>query len=158
MEGERRLREVVKYLGVARSSWYGGLKPKARRKRPGPTAKPMPPELATRIVEAAHTYPWWGYKRVAVVLQRQGFKVSTKQVWRVYQAEGLLHKWRRARPAELYQALKLYKFLGDEYSGVRRAAVWALGWIGRCAFYFESQGVSHCGGHSGRMIEKHDLP
>lgn len=111
MGGELRLREVVKYLGVARSSWYAGLKPKTERKRPGPTAKPVPPELVRRIIEAAHSYPWWGYKRVAVVLRRQGVKISNKQVWRVYQAEGLLHKRRRARPAELYQALKLYELL-----------------------------------------------
>jgi hypothetical protein len=74
-------------------------------------AKPVPPELVSRIIEAAQAYPWWGYKRGAVILRRQGLKVNNKQVWRVYHAEGLLHKRRRARPAELYQALKLYELL-----------------------------------------------
>jgi putative transposase len=107
-----RLREVLKHLGVARSSWYAGGKPVGEHKRPGPSPKPVPAELVEAIVTAAEQYPWWGYKRVAIVLRRQGLKVSNKQVWRVYKAKGLLQPRRRPpRLAELYQALKLYELL-----------------------------------------------
>ena len=105
-----RTREVLRHLGIARSSWYAPP-PKPERARPGPKPKSVPKALAEAIQAAAQQYPWWGYKRIAVVLRRQGVQVSNKQVWRVFKAEGLFQPKRKPRAAELYQAQKLYELL-----------------------------------------------
>ena len=105
-----RTREVLRHLGIARSSWYAPP-PKPERARPGPKPKSVPKALAEAIQAAAQQYPWWGYKRIAVVLRRQGIQVSNKQVWRVFKAEGLFQPKRKPRAAELYQAQKLYELL-----------------------------------------------
>ena len=100
-----RLSRVLDALGISRSVWY------ARRKReprcPGRKPKPIPEALAASIRELARRYPWWGYKRIAVVARRSGIEVSNKVVYRVMKAGGLLQK-RRVRKAELYQAARLF--------------------------------------------------
>ena len=70
----------------------------------------MPEALAQAIRERANRYPWWGYKRIAVVGRRVGLTVSNKQVYKVMKAAGLLQK-RRVREAELYQAARLFELL-----------------------------------------------
>jgi transposase InsO family protein len=68
-------------------------------------------ELVEAIVAAAERYPWWGYKRIAVVVRREGWTVSNKVVWRVFREHDLLHRKRNTRPAELHQAAKLFELL-----------------------------------------------
>jgi transposase InsO family protein len=103
-----RLNRVLEALGIARSVWY------ARKKRepskPGRKPKPVPEELAVAIRELAQLYPWWGYKRIAVIARRAGLGVSNKQVYKVMKAGGLLQK-PRVRSAELYQAARLFELL-----------------------------------------------
>ena len=103
-----RLNRVLKALGVARSSWYG--RKKEEPKKPGRKRKPVPEELAEAIRTLAGQYPWWGYKRIAVVARRAGLAVSNKQVYRVMKAAGLLQK-RRVGKAALYQAARLFELL-----------------------------------------------
>ncbi len=103
-----RLNRVLKALGVARSTWYG--RKKEVPKKPGRKRKPVPEELAEAIRTLAGRYPWWGYKRIAVVARRAGLAVSNKQVYRVMKAAGLLQK-RRVRKAALYQAARLFELL-----------------------------------------------
>src|ERR687887_1476241 len=61
--------------------------------------------IARLSAQLAERYPWWGYKRIAVVARRNGLAVSNKQVYRVFKAAGLLQK-KRVREAGLYQAAR----------------------------------------------------
>jgi putative transposase len=62
------------------------------------------------VREAAWSYPWWGYKKVAVICRRHGWAVSNRFVYRVLKAAGLLQR-RRPRDPELYQASRLFELL-----------------------------------------------
>jgi putative transposase len=46
-------------------------------------------ELRQKLVELAQEQPRYGYRRLAVLLRRQGKTVNHKRVWRIYQAAGL---------------------------------------------------------------------
>jgi len=103
-----RLHRVLRALGVARSSWYG------RRAQspapPGRRAKPLDPALAAAIEALAQRFPWWGYKRIAVIARREGIAVGNKQVYRIFKAARLLQK-PRVRDAAIYQAARLFELL-----------------------------------------------
>ncbi|MGQ0569983.1 MAG: transposase [Armatimonadota bacterium] len=103
-----RLSRVLAALGIARSVWYA--KPAPAPRPPGRKPKGVPEALAAEITALAHRYPWWGYKRIAVVARRAGLQVTNKQVYRVFKADGLLQK-RRVREAALYQAARLFELL-----------------------------------------------
>ena len=103
-----RLSRVLKALGIARSVWYA--KRAEAPQKPGRKPKAVPEALAAAIRELARCYPWWGYKRIAVIARRQGLAVSNKVVYRVFKAAGLLQK-PRLRQAALYQAAKLFELL-----------------------------------------------
>jgi transposase InsO family protein len=55
-------------------------------------------------------YPWYGYKKIAVICRRAGHKVKNRHAYRVMDEHGLLHR-RRPYAAELYQAARLYELL-----------------------------------------------
>jgi putative transposase len=103
-----RISRLLGYRGIASSSWYA--QPKAHPQRPGRKPKGVPEEIGARIRALAEMYPWWGYKRIAVVARREGLKVANKQVYRVFKAFGLLQK-KRVREATLYQAARLFELL-----------------------------------------------
>jgi transposase len=85
---DARLKAIVGYLDWPSSSFF--RKPKASKKRPGPVRKQLDAVLAERVREAALLYPWWGYRRLAVVLRREGVAVSNRFVYQVLRAAGLL--------------------------------------------------------------------
>lgn len=103
-----RLKAVVRALGLPCSSFF--RRPVASRRRPGPAPRPLDPQLSEVVVGFAQQFPWWGYKRLAVVLRRAGERVTNRFVYRVLKAAGLLVK-KRSRDAELYQAAKLFELL-----------------------------------------------
>jgi len=103
-----RLNRVLGALGIARSVWYA--RPVAEPKKPGRKPKEVAEPLAAEIRTLAERYPWWGYKRIAVMARRQELRVSNKQVYRVFKAAGLLQK-KRVRQAALYQAARLFELL-----------------------------------------------
>jgi len=109
-DGRTRLTGVLKALGVSASSWYRRAVPAAERKRPGPAPKPIPPPVVQWVTEMALANPWYGYKKIAVMCRRAGQRVNTRQAYRVMAEAGLLHR-RLGRPAELYQAAKLFELL-----------------------------------------------
>ena len=82
-----RLNRVLKALGVARSVWYARKKREPRK--PGRKPKPVPEALAEAIRALAREYPWWGYKRIAVIARRAGLGVSNKQVYKVDEGGGI---------------------------------------------------------------------
>jgi hypothetical protein len=53
-----------------------------------------------RLKEPAYSRPRYGYRRLTVLLQREGWPVSHKRVYRIYGEEGLLvrTKLRRGEP------------------------------------------------------------
>lgn len=103
-----RLKQVVAAVGWPTSSFF--RQPKATKKRPGPAPKPLDPQKAEAVREVALAYPWWGYKRIAVICRRQGLAVSNRFVYRVLKEAGLLQR-RRPRSPELYQAARLFELL-----------------------------------------------
>lgn len=105
-----RLTRILGHLGIPTSTWYRRAKPRGKRRRPGPQASCLPAAVANAVKETAERYPWWGYKRIAVVCRRSGLKVSDRQVYRVMQAHDLLRK-PRPRAAELHQTAKLFELL-----------------------------------------------
>lgn len=46
-------------------------------------------ELREKLIELARQKPRWGYRRLGVLLQRQGILVNHKRLWRIYQEAGL---------------------------------------------------------------------
>ena len=105
-----RLTEVLKVLRIAASSWYRAPVSPEDRRRPGPAPRAVNPKVETFVKTMATSNPWYGYKRIAVMCRREQQAVTNREAYRVMKAHGLLHK-RRRRPAELYQAQKLYELL-----------------------------------------------
>lgn len=62
------------------------------------------------MIHIAELYPWYGYKKVAVICRRAGYKVKNRHAYRVMDEYGLLHR-RRCPMAEIHQAAKLYELL-----------------------------------------------
>jgi putative transposase len=54
-------------------------------------------ELREKLVELAREKPRFGYRRLHVLLQRDGGQVNHKRVWRVYREAGLCVKRRRRK-------------------------------------------------------------
>jgi putative transposase len=87
-EFEMSKRRACRALGVARSSF------RYRSRRPVPT------ELVERLRSLAARRPRWGYRRLQVILRREGVRVNHKRVYRLYRAEGLaVRRKRRKRMA-----------------------------------------------------------
>jgi len=105
-----RITCILNALGIARSSWYRKFIPASERKRPGPVRKPIPPEIERIVIYYAKLYPWYGYKKIAVICRRAGHKVKNRQALRVMDEHNLLHKHRNST-VETYQASKLYELL-----------------------------------------------
>jgi hypothetical protein len=115
-----RLKQVVVAVGWPSSSFF--RVPKAVRKRSGPPPRPLDPERALAVRQVALGYPWWGYKRIAVVCRRSGLAVSNRFVYQVLKVAGLLQR-RRPRSAELYQAARLFELLPSEANELWQADV-----------------------------------
>lgn len=105
---EARVTRVLRALRVPTSVWYH--RPVEARQPPGPKRKPVPEHLQEHIKRLAHLYPWWGYKRIAVIARREGLRIGNKRVYQIFQEEGLLQR-PRVRAAEVYQAAKLFELL-----------------------------------------------
>ena len=71
-------RRACKALGIGRS----GV-------RYSPRTAPDRAALVKRMHELAHKHPRYGYRRVAALLRREGWRVNTKRVHRLWRQEGL---------------------------------------------------------------------
>ena len=91
-----RITGILDALGIAHSSWYLKFVPASERKRPGPVRKPIGPEIERIVIYYATSYPWYGYKKIAVICRRAGHKVKNRQAWRVMDEHNLLHKQRNS--------------------------------------------------------------
>jgi len=80
-------RRACRFLGVGRSS---------QRYRPRRT---QPAGLRERLTELAAARPRWGYRRLWVLLRREGYAVNWKRVYRLYRQAGLAVRQRRRKRA-----------------------------------------------------------
>ena len=62
-----------------------------------PTADPSNAALGQRLVELASERRRFGYRRLHVLLRREGVSVNHKRVWRLYREAGLAVRRRRRR-------------------------------------------------------------
>lgn len=69
-------------------------------------------ERKNAVATLALCYPWWGYKRIAVIARRQGWEISDRKVYKILRQLGLLKRQQKPK-AELYQAQKLFELLPD---------------------------------------------
>lgn len=76
-EFEMSERRACRVLGVCRAT------AQYRSRREPPT------RLIERLRELATERPRWGYRRLHILLQREGVEVNHKRVYRLYRAEGL---------------------------------------------------------------------
>jgi len=105
-----RITSVLDALNIAHSNWYRKSIPASERKRPGPAAKPIPEHIVRVVIQTAELYPWYGYKKIAVICRRAGYKLKNRHAYRLMDEYGLLHR-RRPSMAGIYQAAKLYELL-----------------------------------------------
>jgi len=74
--------------------------------------------LAMRIRDLAAARVRYGYRRICILLQREGWKVNAKRVYRIYMAEGLAvrTKRRRKRAAERRVVPEAAKAVNERWS------------------------------------------
>jgi putative transposase len=86
-------REVVRWvvgeLGVSERRACALLRISAASLRYAPR-RPVPTELRERLLALARERPRYGYRRLHVLLQREGYEVNHKRVHRLYRSEGLM--------------------------------------------------------------------
>ncbi len=80
-------RRACRFLGAGRST---------QRYR---AHRMQPPGLQERLTELAAARPRWGYRRLWVLLRREGYAVNWKRVYRLYRESGLAVKRRRRKRA-----------------------------------------------------------
>jgi putative transposase len=104
-----RVKPVLRALDVAASTYFHRAK-HGERQRPGPKPKALDAARKAVVMEFAERYPWWGYKRLSIVIRRAGHAIGKKFVHAVFKAEDLFQK-RKATSAELHQSAKLFELL-----------------------------------------------
>lgn len=118
------LRRACQLLHLARSRWYHQ------------SVRPSDAPLATALLTKAAKRPRWGYRRLQVRLQRDGWRVNHKRVQRVYRAAGLQVKRRRRKQVAVVRhprpvaaapnAVWAMDFIGDACATGRRFRVFSL--------------------------------
>ena len=94
--GRERVRKAVHRYGVSvrRACGLFRFHRSSYRYR---SVKPPQDALRLRLRELALARPRWGYRRLTVLLQREGWKVNHKRVLRLYREEGLLIRTKRRK-------------------------------------------------------------
>lgn len=115
------MKPVLRALGVAASTYYRRAVT-GQWARPGPKPQVLDEGQKATVVAYAQRYPWWGYKRLTIVLRRDGHAMSHKFVYAVFKAEKLFQK-RRATAAELHQSAKLFELLPTRVNALWQADV-----------------------------------
>lgn len=107
--GRLRVTSLLKHLGVSVSTWY--RRPAEDPGRRGRPREPLDPERTETIQALCKRFPFWGYKRIAVVARRDvGGGFSDRLTYRIMRELGLLQK-RAPRRAELHQTRHLFELL-----------------------------------------------
>ena len=77
-----------------RACSLAGIDPRVYRRRP---KRPADPELRTRVKELASERRRFGYRRLHVLLKREGWEVNWQKLYRLYREEGLTVRKRGGR-------------------------------------------------------------
>jgi transposase InsO family protein len=121
-----RLTRVLDALG-GRATWYrrassdlagapqtgaGASQTGAGAARRGPPAQDIPTWERHVVLTVAQAFPWYGYKKIALICQRLDEPVPQRRVYRILKEAGLLHRL-QARIAERarQEVAKLYQLL-----------------------------------------------
>jgi transposase InsO family protein len=114
-----RLTKVLDALG-SRATWYRRAgaaaadrpKPGDPPARRGPPAQDIPAWERHVVLTVAQAFPWYGYKKIALICQRLDEPVPRRRVYRILKEAGLLHQL-KARVAERarQEVAKLYQLL-----------------------------------------------
>jgi transposase InsO family protein len=89
------LAEACGVLGLGRGSYYRSVGKQASECTCSETGSQEEEELLAAIERVVLAFPGYGYPRVTEHLQREGFRVNHKRVYRLMREAGLLHE--RAR-------------------------------------------------------------
>ncbi|MYI77707.1 MAG: DDE-type integrase/transposase/recombinase, partial [Gammaproteobacteria bacterium] len=104
-----RLTSVLSELGISSTTWCrpSPLVPRAR----GRPKVPLDERQVAVIRTLSERYPYWGYKRLAVLARREfGAVYSDRLTYRIMRDLGLLQR-RVRRQAELHQSRQLFELL-----------------------------------------------
>ena len=102
-------------LGLARSTVYYR-----------PVASPPLDEVLTRRLDELYTaHPFYGSRRMTVVLQREGYTVNRKRVQRLLRELGLQAIYPKANLSVPHPAHRLYPYLLRDVAIVRPNQVWS---------------------------------
>jgi putative transposase len=85
--------------------------------------RPEQAPLRKRIREIAETHMRYGYRRITVLLRREGWRVNVKRVHRLYRLEGL--QVRLKPPRRRVMA----KLRDDRSNATAPNQVWAMDWM-----------------------------
>ena len=114
--GSLRLTPVLSELGISSTSWYRHTKPAAGAR--GRPRVPLDGAQVAVIRELSKRYPYWGYKRLAVLARREfSASFSDRLTYRIMRDLGLLQR-RVVRPAELHQSRQLFALLPTGPNGL----------------------------------------
>jgi len=96
------VRELQKKLGASERSACRAVSQPRSTQRYKAQQRSAEKKLCERMREQALRHPRFGYRRIAVLLRREGFKVNEKRVHRLWRKEGLKvpqkqHKRRRTK-------------------------------------------------------------
>lgn len=80
-------------------------------------------ELRQRIKEISETRVRYGYRRIHVLLKREGWQVNAKRIYRLYKEMGL--ELRHKPPKRRVKA----KLRGDRCEAVHSNQVWAMDFV-----------------------------
>ena len=95
-------RRACQLIGVGRSS----CRYQARR--------PQQSELRERLRSLAHQRPRWGYKRLHVLLLREGVQVNHKRVYRLYREEDLAVRRRKRKRVAIPRQVRAHPVQPNE--------------------------------------------
>ncbi len=113
-----RITQVLAAVGGS-ATWY---RREAARRRPASSAKsptrrgPTPQAIAPwerQVVDTvAKAFPWYGYKKIALICERLDEPIPRRKVYRIMQEAGLLHQRQRRIEARARQDVaRLYQLL-----------------------------------------------
>jgi hypothetical protein len=77
-EGSGKLAAACRALGLARSSYYRSGRSSLESRR-----------IRKEVLELSTKHPRYGYRRITVLMRREGFEVNAKRVARIRREEGI---------------------------------------------------------------------
>ena len=89
--GQRRqaVRHLQQTFGVSQRRACRVLGQPRSSQRKEPRKREAEAELVRRMLELVRRHPRFGYRRIGVLLRREGWRVNRKRVWRLWRQQGL---------------------------------------------------------------------